>query len=306
MSLAVITHTECIEHGTGIQHPECGSRLNAIHDAIIENQLESQLLFLDAPLATKKQLYSAHSKEYVDSIFDIAPENEAIWLDPDTFMTPGTLNAALRSAGANVHAVDLLMQNKATQIFCSVRPPGHHAEFSHAMGFCLFNNIAVGAAYAKQKYGINRIAIIDFDVHHGNGTEDIFQNDSSVLFCSLFQHPYYPYKGNETHSDHIVNVPISAGTKGDKYRDLFTTKCIPEIEKFEPELIFVSAGFDAHLEDDLAQVCLIDEDYAWLAVEIKRIANKYCDGKLILTLEGGYNLSALSRSIVAVIKELID
>ncbi|MEJ2115706.1 MAG: histone deacetylase family protein [Gammaproteobacteria bacterium] len=306
MSLAFITHKECIDHGAGIQHPECGSRLNAIHDAIIENQLEQQLLFFDAPFATKGQLYSAHSKKYVDFIFDVAPEDEIIWIDPDTFMTPGSLNAALRSAGANVLAVDLIMQNKATQIFCSVRPPGHHAEYSQAMGFCLFNNIAVGTAYAKQKYGIKRIALIDFDVHHGNGTEDIFQNDSDILFCSLFQHPYYPYKGSDTHSDNIINIPISAGTKGDEYKNLFISKCIPEIVNFKPELVFVSAGFDAHIEDDLAQVCLTDADYAFLAAEIKKIANRFCEGKMILTLEGGYNLSALARSVVAVIKELID
>jgi acetoin utilization deacetylase AcuC-like enzyme len=306
LSVAIISHHECIEHGAGIAHPENGLRLSSIHDAFIENHLAHLLHFYEAPKASRDQLCYVHSREHVDSIFKAAPDKGVIWLDPDTFMTPDSLNAALRAAGANILAVDLLMQNKARQVFCSVRPPGHHAEHDRAMGFCLFNNIAIGAVYAKQKYGVRRIAIIDFDVHHGNGTEDIFKDESDILFCSLFQHPYYPYKGANTRSDHIINIPISAGTESSEYRDLFTKYCIPAIMNFEPELILVSAGFDAHIEDELAGICLTDSDYAWLACEIKNLAQKNCEGKVAFTLEGGYSFPALSQSVVAVIKELIN
>lgn len=305
MTVAIISHPDCIEHGVGITHPECGSRISAIQDALIESRLEPLLQYYEAPRADRSQLYEVHAIDYVDSIFRMVPNHGVIWLDPDTFMTTGSLNAALRAAGANVLAIDLLMQNKATQVFCNIRPPGHHAEHTHAMGFCLFNNIAVGAAYAKKKYDINRIAIVDFDVHHGNGTEDIFHDDPGILFCSLFQHPYYPYKGSDTKSDHIINIPVVAGTKGPEYRNLFTTECIPAIEAFEPQLILVSAGFDAHVEDTLAGLCLTDSDYAWLASEIKNIAQIFCEGRMAFTLEGGYSLSALPRSVVSVIKELI-
>ncbi len=305
MSVAIISHPECTQHGTGITHPENGLRLSAIQDGLIERHLEPLLQYYEAPLVDRELLYTVHAKDYVDSVFQTAPDDGVVWLDPDTFMTAGSLNAALRAAGANVLAIDLLMQRQATQVFCNVRPPGHHAEYDRAMGFCLFNNIAVGATHAKQKYGVERIAIIDFDVHHGNGTEDIFYNDSNILFCSMFQHPYYPYKGAGTKSEHIINIPLEAGTKGPKYRELFTTKCIPAIEEFEPQLILVSAGFDAHVEDSLASLCLVDSDYAWLASKIKNIANKVCGGKVAFTLEGGYTLPALARSVVAVIRELI-
>lgn len=305
MSVAFITHPDCIQHGTGITHPENGARLSAIQDGLIENQLDPLLQYHEAPLVDRQYLYAVHSTDYIDSVFNAVPDKGAIWLDPDTFMTPGSLNAARRAAGANTLAIDLLMTQQANQAFCSVRPPGHHAEYHRAMGFCLFNNIAVGAKHAQQKYGIKRIAIIDFDVHHGNGTEDIFRDDSGVLFCSLFQHPYYPYKGADTKSDHIINIPVEAGTNGPKYREKFTTGCLPAIEAFKPQLILVSAGFDAHLEDNLASLCLTDSDYAWLASEIKNMAYRLCEGKIAFTLEGGYALSALARSVAAMIKELV-
>tara|TARA_R110002049_G_scaffold13509_3_gene58757 strand:- start:106952 stop:107872 length:921 start_codon:yes stop_codon:yes gene_type:complete len=306
MSVAIITHSECIQHGAGITHPENGLRLSSIHEALVTHNLSQELQYYEAPKASRKQLGKVHSLEYVDSIFNIAPDEGVVWLDPDTFMTPASLNAALRAAGANILAIDLLMQNKATQVFCSVRPPGHHAEHNQAMGFCLFNNIVTGAAHARQKYGISRIAIIDFDVHHGNGTEDIIQDNQDILFCSLFQHPYYPHKGCDTRSDHIINIPIAVGTEGKEYRELFTMNFVPAIKAFEPELILVSAGFDAHSEDELAGICLTDADYTWLACEIKKLAQEYCEGKIVFTLEGGYSLPALSRSVVAVIRELIN
>jgi acetoin utilization deacetylase AcuC-like enzyme len=306
MSIAIISHSDCVEHGAGILHPETGKRLSAIQNTLLESQLEPNLNFYEAPLADRNEIYRVHDTNYVDSIFNLAPKEGVIWLDPDTFMTPASLNAALRAAGANVLAVDLLMNNEVSQVFCNVRPPGHHAEYDQAMGFCLFNNIAVAAAYAQEKYKLERIAIIDFDVHHGNGTEDIFCNEPNILFCSLFQHPFYPFKGSDTQIDHIVNVLIPAGTDGAEYRKLFTSKCIPPIEAFEPELMLVSAGFDAHIEDELAGLCLTEKDYAWLGKEIKNIANKYCDGKISFTLEGGYSLPALSRSVLALLNKLLD
>lgn len=305
MSVAFITHPDCLLHGAGIVHPERPQRISAIQDALIENQLASVLTYYEAPLVEREFLNIVHAKDYVDMICSIIPAIDDVWLDPDTFMTAGSLTAALRAAGANTLAIDLLIEKKAKRVFSAVRPPGHHAEHNRAMGFCLFNNIAVAAAYARMKYSVERIAIIDFDVHHGNGTEDIFLNEPNVLFCSLFQHPFYPHSEVNTQSKHIVKIPLKEGTKGDEYRRLFTSKCVSVIKSFEPQLILVSAGFDAHIEDDLAGLCLVDADYAWLAAEIKNLADQLCDGKVAFTLEGGYNLSALKRSVSAVIKELI-
>ena len=306
MSVAFISHSECRLHGIGIEHPESPQRLFAIQDALIENQLESVLTYYDAPLAKRENLTAAHAQKYLDTIFSVAPARGVVWLDPDTFMTAGSLDAALRATGANILAVDLLMGRKATRVFSAVRPPGHHAEHDRAMGFCIFNNVAVGAMYAREKYGIERVAIIDFDVHHGNGTENIVQNDSGILLCSLFQHPYYPFSGADTRSNHIVNVPLPAGTEGPQYRELFTTKCLAAIEQFEPQLVLVSAGFDAHTEEQLADLRLEDADYVWLTHEIKTLADRFCEGKVAFTLEGGYHLPALARSVCAVIDELIN
>lgn len=305
MSVAIITHADCLLHGAGIEHPERAQRVSAIQDALVENQLASVLSYYEAPLVEREFLNVVHAKDYVDMVYSITPAIDEVWLDPDTFMTAGSLTAALRAAGANTLAIDLLMQQKAKRVFSAVRPPGHHAEHNRAMGFCLFNNVAVAAAYAMLKYNVKRIAIIDFDVHHGNGTENIFQNEPNVLFFSLFQHPFYPYSKVDTQSKHIFKIPLKAGTKGSEYRKLFTANCVPAIKNFEPQLILVSAGFDAHVEDDLAGLCLIDADYAWLTTEIKSLADQFCNGKVAFTLEGGYNLSALARSVCAVIKELI-
>ena len=305
MSVAFITHVDCSLHGAGIDHPERAQRLSAIQDALVKNQLASVLAYYEAPLVEREFLNVVHAKDYVDTVYSITPAIDDVWLDPDTFMTAGSLTAALRAAGANTLAIDLLMNQKAMRVFCAVRPPGHHAEHNRAMGFCLFNNVAVAAAYARMKYSVERVAIIDFDVHHGNGTENIFKDEPNVLFCSLFQHPFYPHSDVNTQSKHIIKIPLKAETKGSEYRNLFTSKCVSAIENFKPQLILVSAGFDAHVEDDLAGLCLVDADYAWLAAEIKKLADQLCEGKVAFTLEGGYNLSALARSVSAVIKELI-
>jgi acetoin utilization deacetylase AcuC-like enzyme len=220
-------------------------------------------------------------------------------------MTPYSLAAALRAAGAVVLGVDLVMSGKSSAAFCNVRPPGHHAEANNAMGFCIFNNIAVGAAHALKTYSLKKIAIVDFDVHHGNGTEDIFSNTPEVLFCSSFQHPFYPNTGDNTVSEHIVNVPLAAGTNGQAFRAAIESAWLPELHAFQPELILISAGFDAHVEDDMAGLCLIEQDFTWVTQEIKKIADTYANGRIVSTLEGGYALSALGRSVAAHLNALL-
>jgi acetoin utilization deacetylase AcuC-like enzyme len=221
-------------------------------------------------------------------------------------MCPYTLEAAWRAAGAAVMATDTVMAGEAANAFCCVRPPGHHALPDRAMGFCIFNNVAVGTAHALDAHGLSRIAIVDFDVHHGNGTEAMFRDDPRVMLCSTFQHPFYPHSGADTDSDHIVNVPLPAGTDGSGFRRAFTEKCVPALERFQPEMVFVSAGFDAHREDELAMLRLTESDYDWVTRQVKIIADKYAHGRIVSTLEGGYTLSALGRSCAAHIRVLME
>lgn len=305
MSIALISHSDCLLHEMGDSHPECPARLSTIKDALIRQNLDPLLQHYDAPLATREQILRAHDQTYVDTIFQIAPETGFIALDPDTSMNPHTLTAALRAAGAAIYAVDLVMANTVTSAFCNVRPPGHHAEHAKAMGFCFFNNLAIGVTHALTQYQLQRVAIVDFDVHHGNGTEDIFKDDNRVLFCSSFEHPFYPFTGAETVSDHILNIPLPAGTESNEFRSQVEKHWFAAIKDFKPELIFFSAGFDAHREDFLADLMLTEEDYFWLTKKINQIAQSCCHGRMISLLEGGYNLEALGRSAVAHIKGLL-
>lgn len=305
MTISLISHPDCALHEMGAHHPECPDRLSAVQDQLLSSGLDMVLLHREAPLVTREQLCRVHDAEYVDSVFAKAPTEGQAWLDPDTSMNPHTLSAALRAAGAVVHAVDLVMTGQSTAAFCNVRPPGHHAEHDRAMGFCIFNNVAIGAAHALAAYGLERVAIIDFDVHHGNGTEDIFRDVPQVLFCSSFQHPYYPFTGHEVDSEHIVNVPLPAGADGRAFRAAVESHWLPKLAAFRPELILVSAGFDAHVEDDIAGLCLVEADYAWITVEIMKIARSYAGNRIVSTLEGGYALSALGRSVVTHIKTLL-
>lgn len=305
MTIAFITHPDCLFHEIDEDHPESAARLNAIQDQIIASGLDLAVEYYDAPLATQEQLSRVHDDMYIKTIFQKAPDVGRIMLDSDTSMNSHSLNAALRSSGAVIHAVDLVQSEKTSRAFCSIRPPGHHAERSEAMGFCIFNNIAVGAAHALEHYDVQRIAIIDFDVHHGNGTEDIFANESRVLFCSSFQHPYYPFSDLENHADNIIKIPLKAGSGGAEFRLHVEQHCFPRLELFKPELILISAGFDAHREDDMSQINLVEDDYAWITSKLKTIADKYAQGKIISVLEGGYALSALGRSVVAHIKALL-
>jgi len=296
---ALITHPDCLEHDIE-GHPESAARLSSVLRAV-DREFGEELAKLEAPLATRKQLLAAHSINLVDSIFTTAPAYGYSSIDPDTLMMPATLNAALRAAGALVDAVDRVMSGEFKTIFCAVRPPGHHAEHGRAMGFCFFNNIAVGVTHALENYGLERIIIIDFDVHHGNGTDDIFAEEPRVTLFSSFQHPFYP--GTTPHDPHALR--LSAGCSGSRFREKVEAKWLPELHRLKPQLIFISAGFDAHFRDPLGGLELTEDDFAWITREIRQVARKYAEGRIISTLEGGYNLDALSSSVVAHMKELI-
>jgi acetoin utilization deacetylase AcuC-like enzyme len=288
----------------GAQHPEGPARLRAIEDQLIASGLLPFLQHHDAPLATFEQLARVHAPHYIETVRSASPTEGLAYLDPDTAMNPFTLNAALRAAGAVVLATELVLERKVENAFCAIRPPGHHAESARAMGFCLFNNVAVGVAHAIEKYGLNRVAIADFDVHHGNGTEEIFRNDPRVMLCSTFQHPFYPHCGADSGSDHIINVPLPAGTDGAAFRQAVTERWLPALERFQPEMLFVSAGFDAHREDDMGMFKLSEPDYAWVTQQLKDVAEKHAQGRIVSALEGGYELHALGRSVAVHIKVL--
>lgn len=302
MTLAYITHQQCHEHAMGDHHPEQPARLDAINDRLIASSLMMVLNQYDAPMANREQLLRVHDGDYIDKLIARSPSNGLAWLDGDTAMNPHSLDAAFRAAGANILAVDLVMSGATDKAFCAVRPPGHHAERDKTMGFCFFNNIAVGAAHAIAEYGLKRVAIVDFDVHHGNGTENIFSGNDKVLFCSSFQHPFYPNTGYDTDVANIVNAPLPAGTDGAGFREALITSWLPAIDKFAPELILISAGFDGHREDPMAQFHLLEFDYAWITRELMTLADKHASGRIISTLEGGYHLHALARSVSAHLK----
>jgi acetoin utilization deacetylase AcuC-like enzyme len=298
MATAFVTHPDCLKHEMGAWHPECPERLTAIEDQLIASGLGQHLARYEAPLATDEQLARVHPLEYVRAIRDAAPESGTVHLDPDTAMNPYTLRASLRAAGAAVLATDLVMRGEADSAFCSVRPPGHHACRARPMGFCIFNNVAVAARHARHVHGVERVAIIDFDVHHGNGTEEIFQNDPHVLMASTFQHPFYPYSGTEDPAPNMVNVPLPAGAGTRQFREAVVESWIPALDGFKPQLVLFSAGFDAHTEDDMAMLRFSDADYAWVTAQLKAVADRHAGGRMVSTLEGGYALSALGRSVV--------
>jgi acetoin utilization deacetylase AcuC-like enzyme len=306
MTTAFITHRECMQHDMGSHHPECPDRLSAINDRLIASGIDQYLAFYDAPLATIEQLTRVHPPEHVRRIMQSAPQNGIIHLDPDTAMCPATLQAALRSAGAAALAADLVLSGEVETAFCAVRPPGHHAERARAMGFCFFNNVAVAVRQALEVHGIERAAIIDFDVHHGNGTEDIFSGDERVLMASIFQHPFYPYSGTDSPAPNMLNVPLPAGTRSDGFRQVVSDIWMPRLREFAPQAVFISAGFDAHYEDDMGSLGLVESDYIWVTEQLKQIAAESAKGRIVSVLEGGYALSALARSVTAHIKALAD
>jgi acetoin utilization deacetylase AcuC-like enzyme len=306
MSAAFITHPDCLRHDMGAYHPERPARLTAIEDQLIASGIGQYLTRYEAPLATDEQLARVHPADYVRAIRDAAPESGTVHLDPDTAMNPWTLQAALRAAGAAVMAIDLVLTKKHNAAFCSVRPPGHHACRARPMGFCIFNNVAVAARHAVHAHGLERVAIIDFDVHHGNGTEDIFEGDAHVLMASTFQHPFYPYSGAEDAATNMVNIPLAAGTGSSGFRDAVAKFWLPALEDFQPELVLFSAGFDAHAEDDMAMLRFADADYAWVTEQVKAVADRHAQGRVVSVLEGGYALSALGRSVVQHLRVLAE
>lgn len=304
MQTAYITHSLCLKHEMGTYHPESPARLHAIEDMLIASGLLSYLQHHEAPAATREQLMRVHDPGYINSIESSSPAQGLVHIDADTAMNPYSYQAALRAAGAVVLGVDLVMDKKIENAFCNIRPPGHHAERARSMGFCIFNNVAVGAAHAMATHGLRRVAIADFDVHHGNGTEQIFHDDPRVMLCSTFQHPFYPYAGADSGNDHIVNVPLSAGTGGEEFRAAVTQHWLPALERFKPEMLLISAGFDAHRDDDMAMLNLTEPDYVWVTGAIKDIAKKFAYGRIVSALEGGYELHALGRSALAHVKVL--
>ncbi len=306
MHTAYITHPSFLLHDMGDTHPESPARLRAIDDRLHAAQLFDFLDHRLAPEVSRAQLLRAHDTAHVDAIEAAAPAEKLLWLDPDTSMNAHSLAAARHAAGGAVHGVDLVMAGEAANAFVACRPPGHHATRTHAMGFCIFNNVAVAAAHALDTHGLERVAIVDFDVHHGNGTEDIFRNDPRVMLCSTFQHPCYPFSGADTASPHIVNVPLPAGTDGSAYRAAFSARILPRLEAFAPQMLFCSAGFDGHREDDMAQFGLVEADYFWITEQVMAVAARHAAGRIVSVLEGGYALSALGRSAAVHIKTMLD
>ncbi len=305
MRTAYITHKDCYKHDMGLHHPECPARMTAIEDQLIASNVLKVLRQYEAPKASKGQLERVHDSQYVAWVFDHSPQSGMVHLDGDTAMNPNSLDAALSAAGAGIKAVDLVLSGEASNAFCNIRPPGHHAGRAGAAGFCIFNNIAVAAAHALDQHGLQRVAIADFDVHHGNGTEAIFHDDPRVMLCSTFRHPYYPYSGADSGNDHIINVPLPAGSSGAEFRAAVTEFWLPALERFQPELLLISAGFDAHLEDDMGDLALVEADYIWVTEILKGIAQRYAQGRIVSLLEGGYALSALGRSVLAHVKCLL-
>ena len=306
MRTAYITHPDCRSHDTGPGHPESAGRLYAIEDRFVASGLGSVIRHVDASLAADEHLLRVHPQSYLDAIRGAIPDSGYARLDPDTVVSPGSLTAALRAAGAVVDAVDLVMSGDVASAFCGVRPPGHHAESARAMGFCLFNNIAVGAAHAIAAHGLKKVAIVDFDVHHGNGTEEIFADESRVLFCSTFQHPFYPFTELRENTANRISVPLEAGAGSRQFRAAVSEHWLPALTAFEPEMVFVSAGFDAHVDDDMSQVSLTDADYQWVTEKIVEVANASAAGRIVSVLEGGYELRSLARCVDAHVRVLMD
>ena len=309
------SHPDCWKHEMGVGHPECPERLSAIEDRLLVSGVGDALDRREAPPAAIADLELAHGRMHVAALRGLtdslreeiaAGGPQHAQLDPDTSMNVHTWDAALRAAGAALAATDAVMAGELENAFCSVRPPGHHACRDQAMGFCFLNNVAIAARYALERHGLKRVAIVDFDVHHGNGTEDIVGGDQRILMVSFFQHPFYPEGGSRSHASNLVNVPVPAYTKGPQVRELIESHWLPRLDAYKPEMIFISAGFDAHRADDMGQMGLVEADFAWITHHIKAVAQRHSKGRIVSCLEGGYNLDALALSVEAHIRVLAD
>ncbi|MCW2310022.1 histone deacetylase family protein [Rhodobium gokarnense] len=306
MATLYISHPVFLEHVTPLGHPERADRLRAI-DRILEHERFQSLQRDVPPKATMEQLLFAHPEEHILDVEASIPMEGVAHLDSDTTVSSGSWEAASRAAGAAILAVDDVMKGIVQNAFCAIRPPGHHAEADTSMGFCLFNNAAIGARQAQRKHGAERVAIIDFDVHHGNGTQDIFWNDPTVMYASTHQFPLYPGTGaaNETGVGNIVNAPLDPGAGGAEFREAFDIAILPAVEKFKPDLIIISAGFDGHARDPLAHLNLVEADFAWATKKLMDIADRTCEGRVVSLLEGGYDLESLARSTAAHVLSLM-
>ena len=305
VATAYISHPSFLRHEMGEGHPECPERLSAIYDHLLMRGLLDLMPPYEAPAATREQVGRVHDTLYVAELEAAIPAEGYVHVDPDTAMNPHTMKAAWHAAGAAVLGAELVARGEAQSAFCCVRPPGHHAERHQAMGFCFFNNAAVGIAHALAELGMQRVALIDFDVHHGNGSENIFAGDDRVMMVSTFQHPLYPFSGEIPQGPNMVNVPLAPRTSGDALRAAVTDRWLPALDAFRPEMVFISAGFDAHREDDMANLGWVEADYAWVTREVLGVAERHANGRVVSLLEGGYNLSALARSVAAHLKVLI-
>ena len=300
------SHPVCITHEPGPHHPESPDRLKSVMAALSKGSFDSLVRF-DAPETTPDVIALMHDPDYVDYILHAVPESGYAQLDPDTILSPGSGEAVLRGVGGVCAAVDDVLTGAAYNAFCAMRPPGHHAERSQAMGFCLFNNIAIAARHAQVKHGVEKVAVIDFDVHHGNGTQHMFHQDASLFYGSSHQFPAYPGTGaaSETGVGNIVNVPLSPGSGSEPFRDAYIDVILPELRDFNPDLLLISAGFDAHIQDPLCQLNVLTEDFAWITEELMDVAEECCDGRLVSTLEGGYDLDALAESVCVHVEALM-
>ena len=307
MTTRLYSHAACLQHDTGPHHPERIARLEAVM-AALDGPAFAALERHEAPRAGRDRLELVHPAGFVDALLAASPASGHIHLDPDTVMSPGSAEAALRAVGAVVDAVDAVAEGRAKNAFCAVRPPGHHAEPEHAMGFCLFNSVAIGAEHARRKHGMARAAVVDFDVHHGNGTQAAFWSDEQLFYGSTHQFPHYPGTGaaDETGVYHnIANGPLRAGTGSEEFRRVFEAKVLDALDRFRPEIVLISAGFDAHERDPLAQINLIEEDYAWATDRLAEIAATHAGGRIVSALEGGYDLQALAQSAAAHVGRLM-
>jgi acetoin utilization deacetylase AcuC-like enzyme len=308
LSTLLLTHPACLDHAVMPGHPERPDRLRAIH-AILDHERFATLIREEAPLGLHEAVLLVHPQPHLDRLEEASPQTDFAMLDADTTLSPGSLEAALRGVGAATLAVDTVLRGTARNAFCAIRPPGHHAETSRPMGFCLFNNAAIAARHAQAVHGVERVAIVDFDVHHGNGTQEIFWRDASVLYASTHEMPLYPGTGARSETgEHgtIINAPLRAGNGGDLFREAFETAILPRLHDFAPDLVIISAGFDAHWRDPLASLNLVEADFEWATRRLMGIANRHAGGRLISLLEGGYDLEGLSKSVGAHVGALMS
>lgn len=312
MIATLITHPACHLHLMPEEHPECPERLDAINNQLLASGIDSLIYHRESPLATDEQLLRVHTRGYLQRLTQAQPREGILRFADDIYLSPGTLDAARHAAGAGILGVDMVMRGETDAVFCNVRPAGHHAEPANAMGFCIFNNVAIAAAHALAVHHLERIAIVDFDVHHGNGTQEIFRHEPRVLFCSSFQHPFYPLTPIDNVPDHIINIPLPATCRSEGFRAALTEHCLPTLTRFQPQLLLISAGFDGHLDDDMSSVRLVEQDYVWITHQLRQLVDisknnpditQQCRG-MVSMLEGGYDLPALGRCAMMHIKAM--